>query len=50
MKKALAFVLAFTSVVSAAGQQVTPRPVPARTAASPPEIKLVLLIAVDQFR
>ena len=50
MKKALAFVLAFASVVSAAGQQVTPRPTTTRPAASSPEIKLVLLIAVDQFR
>ena len=50
MKKALAFVLAFAWVVSAAGQQVTPRPAPARAAVSSPEIKLVLLIAVDQFR
>ena len=42
MKKLLAFVLAFSSIAASA-QAPAPRP-------APPEIRLVLLIAVDQFR
>ena len=49
MKKALPFVLALASVVSAADQQA-PAPPVTRAAPGAPEIKLVLLIAVDQLR
>jgi predicted AlkP superfamily pyrophosphatase or phosphodiesterase len=49
MKKLLAFVFALSAVVSA--QQPAPVARPrAAAAASAPEVKLVLLIAVDQFR
>ena len=48
MKKALPFVIALASVLSAE-QQSTPPPV-ARSIPGSPDIKLVLLIAVDQLR
>jgi hypothetical protein len=56
MKKVLAFVLAFSAALSAQQPSAPARPAPARPAAvagQPPEqpnVRLVLLIAVDQFR
>ena len=48
MKKVLAFVFALGAVVTASQQPAAPvRP---RAAAAQPEVRLVLLIAVDQFR
>ena len=52
MKKVLAFFLAFSAAVaaqqpSAPARQTAPRP---GAAAGQPEVRLVLLIAVDQFR
>src|SRR5688572_27969797 len=48
MKKVLAFVFALGAVVTASQQPAVPaRP---RAAAAEPEVRLVLLIAVDQFR
>jgi predicted AlkP superfamily pyrophosphatase or phosphodiesterase len=49
MKKILALVLAFGTVVASAQQQAPPA-ARAVTTAAPPEVRLVLLIAVDQFR
>ena len=49
MKKVLAFVFALGAVVTAS-QQPAPPPVRPRAAAAQPEVRLVLLIAVDQFR
>src|SRR4026208_379571 len=49
MHKALAFVLAFSTIVAASQTQAPPAPRRAN-AAGPPEVRLVLLIAVDQFR
>ena len=49
MRRLLTFLFALSAVVTAS-QQPAPPPVRPRPAAAQPEVRLVLLIAVDQFR
>ena len=49
MRKLLTLLFALSAVVTAS-QQPAPPPVRPRPAAAQPEVRLVLLIAVDQFR